>query len=160
MTAALVDRPGSSSYLAQGIVAYSNDAKRTALGVEAAMLAEHGAVSEPVAEAMAVGARRAVGAEVGVGVTGIAGPGGGTAEKPVGTVCFAIVAPEGRRIVKTVRLPGDRAMVRQMATRTALDLLAPMANRSIRSASRIVPMPMVIASLGTSSIESKNRALS
>lgn len=123
VTAALVDRPGSSTYLAQGIVAYSNDVKRTALGVEATLLAEHGAVSEPVAEAMAVGARRAVAADVGVGVTGIAGPDGGTPEKPVGTVCFAIVAPEGRRIVKTVLLPGDRAMIRQMATRTALDLL-------------------------------------
>jgi nicotinamide-nucleotide amidase len=123
VTAALVDSPGSSGYLAQGIVAYSNDAKRTALGVGAAVLAEHGAVSEPVAEAMAVGARLAVGADVGVGVTGIAGPGGGTTEKPVGTVCFAIVGPQGRRIMRTVRLPGDRAMVRRMATRTALDLL-------------------------------------
>jgi nicotinamide-nucleotide amidase len=135
VTAALVDSPGSSSYLDQGIVAYSNDAKRTALGVEAAVLAEHGAVSEPVAEAMAAGARRAVGADVGVGVTGIAGPGGGTADKPVGTVCFAVVAPGGRRIVKTILLPGDRAMVRQMATRTALDLLRRALERPSRHAS-------------------------
>ena len=134
VTAALVDSPGSSKYLDQGIVAYSNDAKRTALGVEAAVLAEHGAVSEPVAEAMAVGARRA-GADVGVGVTGIAGPGGGTADKPVGTVCFAVVAPEGRRIVRTVLLPGDRAMIRQMATRTALDLLRRALERPPRHAS-------------------------
>jgi nicotinamide-nucleotide amidase len=135
VTAALVDSPGSSKYLDQGIVAYSNDAKRTALGVEAAVLAEHGAVSEPVAEAMAAGARRAVGADVGVGVTGIAGPGGGTADKPVGTVCFAVVAPEGRRIVRTVLLPGDRAMIRQMATRTALDLLRRALERPPRHAS-------------------------
>jgi len=105
------------------------------LGVEAAVLAEHGAVSEPVAEAMAAGARRAVGADVGVGVTGIAGPGGGTADKPVGTVCFAVVAPEGRRIVRTVLLSGDRAMIRQMATRTALDLLRRALERPPRPAS-------------------------
>ena len=123
VSAALVNTPGSSDYLVQGTVAYSNDAKRIALGVDATVLEEHGAVSEPVAEAMAEGARRASGVEVGVGVTGIAGPGGGTTEKPVGTVCFAVVAPDGGRVVKTVQLPGDRAMIRQMATRTALDLL-------------------------------------
>ncbi|MDA1094475.1 MAG: competence/damage-inducible protein A [Acidobacteria bacterium] len=123
VSAALVDTPGSSDYLVQSIVAYSNDAKRSALGVEAAVLEQHGAVSEPVAEAMAEGARRAAGVEVGIGVTGIAGPGGGSPDKPVGTVCFAVLAPDGRRIVKTVQLPGDRTMVRQMATRTALDLL-------------------------------------
>jgi len=72
---------------------------------------------------MAEGARRAAGVEIGVGVTGIAGPGGGTAEKPVGTVCIAVVAPDAARIVRTLQLPGDRAMVRQMATRAAVDLL-------------------------------------
>lgn len=123
VSAALVNAPGSSDYLVQGTVAYSNEAKRTALRVDDSLLEEHGAVSEPVAEAMAEGARRAAGVEVGVGVTGIAGPAGGTADKPVGTVCFAIVAPEGGRVVKTIQLPGDRAMIRQMATRTALDLL-------------------------------------
>ena len=78
---------------------------------------------DATALAMAEGARRAAGVEIGVGVTGIAGPGGGTQEKPVGTVCIAVVAPDGRRVVRTLQLPGDRAMIRQMATRTAVDLL-------------------------------------
>lgn len=123
VSAALVDTPGSSRYVVAGFVAYSNETKHSVLRVDAALLADHGAVSEPVALAMAEGARRAAGVEIGVGVTGIAGPGGGTREKPVGTVCIAVVAPDGRRVVRTLQLPGDRAMIRQMATRTAVDLL-------------------------------------
>ena len=123
VTARLVDVSGSSEYVETGVVAYSNQAKRALLGVDAALLEAHGAVSEEVALAMAEGARRAGGADIGVGVTGIAGPGGGSDEKPVGTVCVCVVGPGGEQDVKTVRLPGDRAMVRRQAAQAALDLL-------------------------------------
>lgn len=121
--ARLVDVPGSSVYLGAGVVAYSNAVKRAVLGVAPAVLAAHGAVSEAVALAMAEGARRVGGADLGVGVTGVAGPGGGTEDKPVGTVCIAVVGPGTAKTATTVRLPGDRAMVRGQAARIALDLL-------------------------------------
>lgn len=123
VTARLVDAPGSSAWVGAGVVAYSNDVKRQVLGVPAELLETHGAVSEPVALAMAAGARRVDGADVGVGVTGVAGPAGGTADKPVGTVCLAVAGPGAAEVAVTVRLPGDRAMVRAQAARVALDLL-------------------------------------
>src|SRR6185295_1216957 len=86
----LTDVPGSSAYVDRGVVCYSNRAKIELLGIDETLIAEHGAVSEPVARAMAVSIRAQAGANVGVGVTGIAGPGGGTAQKPVGTVVIAI----------------------------------------------------------------------
>ena len=121
--ARLVDVPGSSAYLDAGVVAYSNAVKQAVLGVAPAVLEAHGAVSEAVALAMAEGARRVGGADLGVGVTGVAGPGGGTEAKPVGTVCIAVVGPGTAEAATTVRLPGDRAMVRGQAARIALDLL-------------------------------------
>ncbi len=114
---------GSSGWVAGGVVAYANDVKVQSLDVPADLIAAHGAVSEPVAEAMAEGARRAMRAGIGVGITGIAGPTGGTETKPVGTVCLAVAGPGERRVVKTVRFPGDRAMVRQMSVQGALDLV-------------------------------------
>ena len=123
VTARLVDVPGSSAWVGAGVVAYSNAVKREALGVPSEVLEAHGAVSEPVALAMAAGARRVGGADLGVGVTGVAGPGGGTDAKPVGTVCIAVVGPGAAEAATTVRLPGDRAMVRGQAARVALDLL-------------------------------------
>ena len=123
VTARLVDAPGSSGYLGAGVVAYSNAVKRDVLGVAPGVLDAHGAVSEPVALAMAAGARRVGGADLGVGVTGVAGPGGGSDAKPVGTVCIAVVGPGTAEAAATVRLPGDRAMVRGQAARVALDLL-------------------------------------
>ena len=123
VTARLVDVPGSSRYVATGVVAYSNEIKRTVLGVDPVLLEAHGAVSEEVAVAMAEGARRVGATDVGVGVTGVAGPMGGSDAKPVGTVCIGVVGPGAGRIVKTVRLPGDRALIRRQATWTALDLL-------------------------------------
>lgn len=120
---ALTNVSGSSGWVAGGVVAYANEVKVQSLGVPADLIATHGAVSEPVAEAMAEGARRVMKAGVGVGVTGIAGPTGGTEIKPVGTVCLAVAGPGDRRVVRTVRFPGDRAMVRQMAVQTALDLV-------------------------------------
>ena len=123
VTARLVDVPGSSAWVGAGVVAYSNAVKRETLGVPAAVLEAHGAVSEPVALAMAAGARRVGGADLGVGVTGVAGPGGGTDAKPVGTVCVAVVGPGAAEAATTVRLSGDRTMVRGQASRVALDML-------------------------------------
>jgi nicotinamide-nucleotide amidase len=109
--------------VAGGVVAYANEVKVQSLDVPAELIAVHGAVSEPVAVAMAEGARRVMKAGIGVGVTGIAGPTGGSEAKPVGTVCLAVAGPGERRVVRTVRLPGDREMVRQMAVQAALDLV-------------------------------------
>jgi len=118
----LTDVPGSSAYVERGAVCYSNRAKVEWLGVPEALLAEHGAVSEPVARAMAEGIRRVAGTHVGVGVTGIAGPGGGTPEKPVGTVGIAVVTPDDAR-VRTLRFFGGREMVKFQATQAAMNML-------------------------------------
>ena len=123
VTATLVDAPGSSSYVETGVVAYSDRVKRTVLGVDPGLLGTHGAVSEEVAVAMAQGARHVSETDIGIGVTGVAGPEGGSDEKPVGTVCFGVVGPGSARAARTVRFPGDRAMIRRAATGTALDLL-------------------------------------
>ncbi|WP_343599221.1 competence/damage-inducible protein A [Mycobacterium sp.] len=123
LAARLTERAGSSAYVAGGVVAYANDAKTTLLGVDAALIEAHGAVSEPVAEAMAAGALRRFGADTAAAITGIAGPGGGTGEKPVGTVCFAVALADGRMLTRTVRLPGDRTDVRERSTTVAMHLL-------------------------------------
>ncbi len=119
----LTNVPGSSSWVTGGIVAYDNVVKVEHLGVTEALLKEHGAVSEPVASAMAVGIRARLRTSVGVGITGIAGPTGGTGTKPVGTVVIAVDGPDARHRVRTLRLPGDRAMVRQMSVQAALDMV-------------------------------------
>lgn len=118
----LTDVPGSSAWVTGGITAYANDVKIEQLGVPAGLIAEAGAVSEAVAEAMAAGVRDRLHAEVGVGVTGIAGPSGGTETKPVGTVAIAACGPASRS-VRMFRFLGDRQMVRQQATQAALDLV-------------------------------------
>lgn len=120
-TSRLTDVPGSSDYVERSVVAYSNEAKSELLGVPEALIREHGAVSEPVAAAMAEGIRDRARVNLGVGITGIAGPGGGSAEKPVGTVCIA-VAGAGTR-VRTFRFPGGRDMVKAMSANWAIDLL-------------------------------------
>lgn len=119
----LTDVAGSSAYVLGGVVAYANDAKNQLLDVPREVIATHGAVSEPVASAMAEGVRRRFGADLGVAVTGIAGPGGGTAEKPVGTVCFAVAGPGQAMHVETRRVPGDRGVIRQWSVMVALDLV-------------------------------------
>ena len=117
----LTDVPGSSAYVKGGIVAYSNQMKMDLLGVDESLLRVHGAVSEPVAAAMVDGVRSATGANVGVAITGIAGPDGGSAEKPVGTVVIAVLV-EGRPLsIATHLFPGGREMVRLQSTQTALD---------------------------------------
>jgi nicotinamide-nucleotide amidase len=123
LAARLTDRPGSSDYVMGGVVSYSNDAKADLLGVDPALIEKHGAVSEPVAEAMAAGALERFGADTAVAITGIAGPGGGTAEKPVGTVCFTVKLADGPTITRTMRLPGDRSDVRERSTTVAMHLL-------------------------------------
>ena len=123
VTAELVDTPGSSRYVETGVIAYSNEVKRTVLGVDPGLLTTHGAVSEAVAVAMAEGARQLGATDIGVGVTGVAGPGGGSDEKPVGTVCVGVVGPGSEQEARTARFPGDRAMVRRLAAQTTLNLL-------------------------------------
>ena len=118
----LTDVPGSSDYVERGAVCYSNRAKVEWLGVPAPLIAEHGAVSEPVARAMADGVRTRAGTPVGIGVTGIAGPGGGTAQKPVGTVAIAVLAGDVER-VRTFQFIGGREPVKFQATQAALNML-------------------------------------
>ena len=122
VAARLTDVPGSSESFIGGVVAYADEVKRSELEVSEALLVEHGAVSAEVAAAMADGARRRLGADVAVAVTGIAGPGGGTPEKPVGRVHLHATGPDGS-LARTLDLPGEREQVRVRATVTALHLL-------------------------------------
>ena len=122
LAAAIVDNPGASGVLMESHVTYSNEAKHRLLGVSEATLAAHGAVSAQCAEEMAAGVRRISGADWGVSVTGIAGPDGGTEEKPVGTVFVGIAGPSGVQ-AHELHLRGDRAWVRTLSTANALNLL-------------------------------------
>ena len=123
VAARLTDRPGSSAYVAGGVVAYANDAKLDLLGVDPALIETHGAVSEEVATAMAEGALRRFGVNTAVSVTGVAGPDGGTEDKPVGTVCWSVRLAEGGGITRRALLPGDRADIRDRSTTVAMHLL-------------------------------------
>lgn len=118
----LTDVPGASDYVAGGVVAYSNDAKRRLLNVSGASLAAHGAVSAEVAREMAEGGRAALGADVCVADTGIAGPGGATALKPVGLFYLALATPAGCT-VQRFEFHGDRDANKEAATEAALNLL-------------------------------------
>lgn len=117
----LTDRPGSSAWFEFGFVTYGNNAKHDLLGVRADTLRDHGAVSQQVAEQMAVGARRASGADIAVAITGIAGPAGGSPDKPVGTVWLAWAGPDDLLGAEKRELPGDRHAVRSQAVAEALD---------------------------------------
>lgn len=123
LAARLTDRPGSSAYVQGGLVVYSNEAKVALAGVDPALIERVGAVSAEVADALADGAIDRLGADVGVGVTGIAGPGGGTAEKPVGRVHVSVADRSGRRLARELNLPGGRGDVRDRTTTIALHLL-------------------------------------
>jgi nicotinamide-nucleotide amidase len=123
LAARLTERPGSSAYVAGGVVAYSNAAKEELLGVDGGLIERFGAVSPEVASAMADGALSRFGADTAVGITGIAGPGGGTEEKPVGFVCWSVKTSDGRSLDRSVRLPGGRADVRDRATTVAMHLI-------------------------------------
>ncbi|HEY1540543.1 MAG TPA: competence/damage-inducible protein A [Solirubrobacteraceae bacterium] len=119
----LTDLPGSSAVMRGGLVVYSNSAKTVLAGVSPELIERVGAVSEEVAEALADGARAALEADVGVGVTGIAGPDGGSAAKPVGLVWLSVSHRDGRRLTRSVTLPGGRADVRDRSTTVALHLV-------------------------------------
>jgi nicotinamide-nucleotide amidase len=123
LSARLTDVPGSSQYMRGGLVVYSDESKVSQAGVSAALIEEHGAVSEQVAAALAQGARAALGAEVGVGVTGIAGPGGGSEQKPVGLVWLSVAGPGDEMLTRSVRLPGGRPEVRERAVTVAMHML-------------------------------------
>ncbi|HLC42286.1 MAG TPA: nicotinamide-nucleotide amidohydrolase family protein [Methylomirabilota bacterium] len=118
----LTNVPGSSTYFERGVIAYSNQAKEELLGVPAELLRRHGAVSAPVAEAMARGIRKMSKASLGVAITGIAGPDGGTPTKPVGTVFVALASPEGTD-AKRFRFRGDRQTIKWRSTQMALEML-------------------------------------
>ena len=122
IAAACTDLAGSSQWFERGFVTYSNEAKQEMLAVEPALVTQHGAVSEVVARAMAFGAVRHSRADVGVAVTGIAGPTGGNPQKPVGTVWFAFQV-DGRLFSETRRFDGDRAAIRTATVRHALERL-------------------------------------
>jgi nicotinamide-nucleotide amidase len=119
---AVTDVPGSSQWFEGGVVAYSNALKTSLLGVPPALIDAHGAVSEPVVRAMADGARARLGVDLTVAVSGVAGPDGGTADKPVGTVWFAWATPQGTHTERR-QLGGDREAVRRQSVAHALERL-------------------------------------
>jgi nicotinamide-nucleotide amidase len=124
LAARLTDRPGASAYVKGGFVVYSDAAKVAEVGVEPQLIKAHGAVSQEVAEALAEGARSRLGTDVGVGITGIAGPGGGSEEKPVGLVWLTVAGPgEGALLTRSVNLPGGRADIRDRAGTVAMHML-------------------------------------
>jgi nicotinamide-nucleotide amidase len=119
----LTDVPGSSVYMLAGFVTYANRAKIEVLGVDSELIETHGAVSGPVARAMAEGARTRVDADCAIGITGIAGPEGGTPEKPVGLVWLALAVRGQPTSTQEVRLLGNREMIRARAAQAALNML-------------------------------------
>lgn len=123
LAARLADRPGASAYLAGGVVAYSDAAKSELLGVDPGLIAAHGAVSPEVAEAMADGALDRFGADVAVGVTGVAGPDGGTEAKPVGYVCICAKTADGGKLARDPKLPGGRGDVRDRSVSVSMHML-------------------------------------
>ncbi len=123
LAARLTDLAGSSDYMLGAIVAYSNEVKISQAGVPGELIEQHGAVSAEVAEALAQGARERIGADVGVGITGVAGPGGGTEEKPVGLVWMSVALPGEPVLTRSVNMPGGRADVRERATTVAMHMV-------------------------------------
>jgi nicotinamide-nucleotide amidase len=123
MAARITNLPGASEYFAGGVVSYSNEAKAGMLGVDPELIAERGAVSPEVAKAMALGALERFGADVAVAITGIAGPGGGSEEKPVGYVCFNARLADGSAVAREPVIPGDRADIRERSALVGMHLL-------------------------------------
>jgi nicotinamide-nucleotide amidase len=123
LAARLTGPAGASEYVKGGVVVYANDAKVALAGVDRKLIEQHGAVSEQIAKALAEGVRARMDTDVGVGVTGVAGPGGGTEQKPVGLVWLSVVGPEGASITRSVNLPGARADIRDRASTVALHMV-------------------------------------
>jgi nicotinamide-nucleotide amidase len=138
LSARLTDRPGASAFFLGGIVAYSNAAKVSIGGVDAELIERFGAVSAEVAEALAIGAIERFGADLGVGLTGVAGPDGGTGEKPVGLVCFSVAERGGERLTRSARLPGTRADIRDRSATVAMHLIRRFLRRE---AEAVLPEP-------------------
>ncbi|HTU14114.1 MAG TPA: competence/damage-inducible protein A [Solirubrobacterales bacterium] len=130
LAARITDVPGASKYFAGGVVSYSNQAKVDQLGVDPELIERHGAVSDEVAVAMAEGALERFGADVAVSITGIAGPDGGTEEKPVGLVCFHVVTAEGRSRSARPVIPGGRSDIRDRSALVAMHLLRMLLSKS------------------------------
>ncbi len=122
LTSRLTDVPGSSAYVKGSVVSYSNEIKELLVGVRAFTLQQHGAVSPQTAGEMAEGIRRAIGTQIGVGITGIAGPDGGTAEKPVGLVYIA-VAGDGGTVLQENHFSGSRSEIKRQSTDKALEMI-------------------------------------
>src|SRR5680860_167587 len=123
MAARLSERPGASEYFVGGVVSYADAAKVEQLGVDPQLIARHGAVSPEVADAMALGALERFGADTSIAITGIAGPDGGTEEKPVGMVCWCARLRDGAVLGRNIRLPGDRTEIRDRSTTVAMHML-------------------------------------
>jgi nicotinamide-nucleotide amidase len=123
LAARLTSVPGASGYVAGGVVAYSNEAKVELLGVDATLIERHGAVSPEVADAMADGALERFAADVACSITGIAGPTGGTKQKPVGYVCFCARTADGSTLARDPVIPGDRTEIRERTTTVAMHIL-------------------------------------
>jgi len=123
LAARLSERPGASAYLLGGVVSYADRAKVERLGVDPELIARHGAVSPEVADAMALGALERFGADTAVAITGVAGPGGGSEDKPVGSVCWCARLADGAVLERSVRMPGDRAEIRDRSTTVAMHML-------------------------------------
>ena len=123
MASRITSRPGASDYFAGSAVTYSNQAKVSMLGVDPEMIERHGAVSAEVAEAMAIGALERFGADVAVSITGIAGPDGGSEEKPVGYVCFNARLADGTALARDPVIPGGRDDIRERSSLVGLHLL-------------------------------------
>ena len=123
MAGRLSERPGASEYLAGGVVSYADAAKVEQLGVDPDLIKLHGAVSPEVADAMARGALERFGADTSIAITGVAGPGGGTEEKPVGTVCWCARRSDGAALARNTQMPGDRAEIRDRSTTVGMHML-------------------------------------
>jgi nicotinamide-nucleotide amidase len=123
LAARITELPGASAYMAGGVVAYSNEAKAGLLGVDPALIEAHGAVSPEVAEAMALGALERFEADVAVSITGIAGPDGGSEEKPVGYVCFDARLADGTAIARDPVIPGGRSDIRERSALVGMHML-------------------------------------
>ena len=127
----MTEVPGSSAYFTEGAVTYSNEAKTRTLGVPAEIIADHGAVSAECAEAMANGMRKYAATDHAISITGIAGPDGGSEEKPVGTVFIGYAGPSGVKSIRFV-LPGDRYLIRWRSSQAALDYLRRQIDRDLQ----------------------------
>ena len=141
LLARLTNPPGASEYMLGGVVAYSNDVKVAQVGMGRELIESHGSVSQEVASALAEGARARLGADVGVGLTGIAGPDGGSEEKPVGLVWTCVVGPDGASLTRSVRLPGARQDVRERAATVAMHLIRRLLAGEVDGERSVQPAP-------------------